>query len=152
MPRFEATPASEGLASFLQGLAPGAHAAVDLGGLDVAVAVAISRQVAHARGERFLVVAHRPSQGDGLVAGSLPDALPIKAVAAPDDRAWVVVDAAGSVASRSPEAHAQAEAHLGREVAQRLTVVCFYTPEAVAQVQPARVHRLHGVVAVPGQV
>lgn len=151
MSGFSATPASEELASFLQGLEPGAHVAVALGTLGMDVAVDISRQVAQDRGERFIVVAHQAS-GSELVADSLTEAIPLEKFVAPRGKAWVVVDAAASVATRSAHDHAAAEARLGVEVAPRLTVVCFYTEDALAQVDPKDVRRLHGVVASPAGV
>lgn len=152
MSRFVATPASEELASFLEGLPPGAHAAVDLGGLDMDLAVAISRQVARGRGERFIVVAHRGTEPSELGAASLMEALPLESFAAPSSKAWVVVDAASSIGALSARQHAEAETRLGVHVAPRLTVVCFYTAEAVAKVERNRLHTLHAAVATPGQV
>lgn len=152
MRRFDATPATEELASFLQGLPPGSHVAVDLGDLSMDTAVDISRQVARERGERFVIVAHRGSADNEVVSGSLAEALPLESFAAPHNKAWVVVDAEASMAAESPTSHADAEADLGVDVAPRLTVVCFYTPVALAQVKPKDVHRLHSVVAAPRQV
>lgn len=116
------------------------------------VAIDISRQVAHGRGERFVVVAHRGSEDPELVADALGDALPLELFASPRSKAWVVVDAAASMAAKSPAAHVDAEALVGVNVAARLTVVCFYTDVALAQVAPSDVHRLHSVLAPPRQV
>lgn len=149
MRRFEATPATEELASFLEGLPSGSHVAVDLGGLSMDQAVDISRQIARKRGERFIVVAHRGSEDAELVADSLGEALPLELYASTRSKAWVVVDAEASMAARSPQAHLDAETKLGVEVAARLTVVCFYTDTAMAKVKPHDVHRLHSVVATP---
>lgn len=116
------------------------------------VAVQVSRQVAaKERGGRFIVVAHRDSGAAELVADSLADALPLETFVSTQRTAWVVVDAESSVAARSADAHARAEERLGVEVAPRLTVVCFYTEEALARVRPENVHRLHSLVATPGQ-
>lgn len=151
MRRFSATPATEELASFLQGLAPGAHVAVALGVLDIDTAVEISRQVARSRGERFIVVAHQGSDAE-RGADSLADALPLEKFVSMRGRAWVVVDAESSVEARSAKEHAMAEGRLGVEVAPRLTVVCFYTQEALAKLDPENVRTLHSLVASAGQV
>lgn len=116
------------------------------------VAVEASRQVALRRKQRFTVVAHGGPDGPEFIAGSLMDAIPLEKFAAPRSKAWVVVDAASSMAEQSARTHAEAEARLGMRVAPRLTVVCFYTPAAIAQFPPGKVHRLHSVVAAPGQV
>lgn len=152
MSRFTATPASEELASFLEGLAPGSHVAVDLGPLSMDLAIDISRQVAQGRNERFVLVAHRGSDEPERVADSLPAALPLEAYAAPTSKAWVVVDAAASIDTGSPGQHVAAETRLGVQVTPRLTVVCFYTSDAAGKVHAERLHRLHSVVAAPGQV
>lgn len=147
MNRFPATPASEELARFLQGLAPGSHVAYALGTLSMDLAVGISRQVARERGERFLVVAHGGSEGAELAAGSLIDALPLELFASARSKAWVVVDAEASMAAKDPSTHAAAEERLGVHVASRLTVVCFYTEAAAAQIKPKDLQRLHSTVA-----
>lgn len=152
MRRFSATPATEELASFLQGLEPGAHVAVDLGDLDMDTAVHISRQVAQSRGERFIVVAHSGSAPSELVADSLTEALPLETFVSPRGKAWVAVDADSSVAARSAHEHSVAEGRLGVRVAPRMTVVCFYTEQALQKVDAPNVRRLHSLVASPGQV
>ena len=152
MSRFPATPATEELASFLQGLPPGSHVAVDLGLLSMDIAMEISRQVAQGRGERFIVIAHQDAKRSELVADSLADALPLETFVSMRGKAWVVVDAAASMAARSAAEHATAEDRLGVDVAPRLTVVCFYTKEALARAQPGDVGRLHSLVASPGEV
>lgn len=152
MSRFAATPATEELASFLQGLAPGAHVAVKLGDLTMDIAVELSRQVAHGRGERFIVIAHKEAGQSEIVTDSLPDALPLESFVSMRGKAWVVVDASASVAARSAREHAVAEGRLGVELAPRLTVVCFYTEEALAKVEGESVRRMHSLVASPGQV
>lgn len=148
---FAPSPATEDLAAFLQGLAPGAHVAVDLRGLQVETALQISRRIADTRRERFLVVG-RGGDVATPVAPSLGRALPLAGFAPSQGAAWVVVDAAASVQAGGAHEHARAERDVGVAVVSKLTVVCLYTEDAIQKVSPRNVHDLHGAVAAPGMV
>lgn len=148
---FAPSPTTEDLASFLQGLPPGAHVAVNLRGLDMETAVQISRRIADSRKERFIVIGH-PLEGEEPVATVLGRALPLTDFATGTQPAWVVVEAAASVKAGGADEHARAEHEVGVEVAEKLTVVCFYTEAVMRQVSTDKVHGLHSVVASPGQV
>ncbi|HUR24452.1 MAG TPA: hypothetical protein VM327_00365 [Candidatus Thermoplasmatota archaeon] len=148
---FVSSPSSEDLASFLQGLPAGAHVAVNLRGLDMETAVLISRRIADARKERLIVIGH-PANGEEPVATVLGRALPLTDFATARKAAWVVVEAAASVKAGGAEEHARAEQQLGVELEEKLTVVCFYTEDAIQQVSPRTIQTVHSVVATPGQV
>lgn len=146
------TPTMEDLASFLQALPPGAHVAVNLGGLDIEDAMRVSRQAADDRGERFIVIGHRSPEEEAMAAASLGKALPLEALAPPGRPVMVFVDAASSVRVGGAVGHSIAERAVGLRLGHDLTVVCLYTEDALAQVTPDKVYDLHTRVATPGLV
>lgn len=111
----------------------------------------ISRKIADTRKERFVVIGHG-GQGDKPVATTLGGALPLGGLASGNQATWVVVEAAASVRAGGAREHARAEQEVGVDVAKKMTVVCFYTEDAIKQVTPGKIHDLHSVVAAPGQV
>ncbi|HUR61159.1 MAG TPA: hypothetical protein VM286_02180 [Candidatus Thermoplasmatota archaeon] len=148
---FIPTPASEDLASFLQGLEPGSHVAVDLQGLEVGTALGVSRQAAAERGDHFLVVGDDDRVKESIIASSLGEAMSYADLMVEGKDTLLVVDAQTSVRTRGASAHAMAESNLGRS-GIRLTVVCLYTEEALERLTPAKVDDLHVLVAMPGKV
>ena len=115
---FIPSPATEDLASFLQGLAPGSHVAVNLGGMDMDTAMQISRKIADTRKENFVAIGHR-GQDEKLVATSLGRALPLDGLASGHQATWVVVEAAASVNAGGAKEHARAEQDVGVEVSEK---------------------------------
>jgi hypothetical protein len=148
---YEPSLASEELAGLLQDLPSGAHIAVTLRGLELRTAFEVSRQAAAERGQHLLVVGDRQKVAAETVADSLGAAIGVTDLVSPGRHTLLVVDAQASVERAGAKAHAEAEELLSR-VPARLTVICFYTEEALAAVTPAKVDHLHALVAAPGQV
>lgn len=145
--------ASEELASLLQDLDTGQHIAVSLGPLDIAAAFQVSRRAAAERGDQFLVVADPEAFNGAVLADSLGQALPFgRLVAGEGADTLLVVDAQASVRRGGADQHAHAERALMSRTGLRLTIVCFYTEEALAALSERAVRTLHAMVAAPGQV
>ena len=119
--------------------------------MDMDTAMQISRKIADTRKEKFVVIGHR-GQDEEPVATSLGRALPLDGIASGHQATWVVVEAAASVKAGGAKEHARAEQDVGVEVSEKMTVVCFYTEDALKQVTSGKVYDLHSVVAAPGQV
>jgi hypothetical protein len=150
MAAFTSSPTTEDLASFLQALPPGAHVAVNLGGLDMETALQVSRQVSDDRGERFIVIAHRGGDDEAAAIASLGKALPLDDLVQDGKPAMVFVDADSSVRVGGAVGHGISERAVSRHPGNRLTVVCLYTEDALKQVTPDKVYDLHTQVATPG--
>lgn len=149
---YEPTPASEDLASLLQDLPAGAHIAVTLRGLEIGTALQVSRKAADDRGDRFVVIGDRRRFEGTVIADSLGNALRHQELAVPGRDTLVVVDAQTSVECGGAAQHAAAEKAVGLRPGLRLTVICFYTEDALQALTEGRVRSVHTMVAVPGQV
>lgn len=146
------TPASEDLASLLQDIPAGSHIAVTLRGLEIGTALQVSRQAADDRGDHFLVIGDRRRLEGSVIADSLGNALHREDLVVPGRDTLLVVDAQTSVQCGGAAQHAAAEKVVSLRPGLRLTVICFYTEDALHALTPGRVHSLHTLVAAPGQV